>query len=413
MSTVVGTLTPSHAGPQPPRITTSDIWAQFKIDIAGKEVQTAETSSHSWLANQLGHVCLGIILGTWMSVALSRGLLLVVDWFNLPVSWALPFPWDNIAGSVLATVGVAWWEWRAYRKEVREAAGGFPLDRKLLRDNAITAASYMALGVAFALAFRYFAFGPHDRLLGVPSVIWCAACFLALAFIAVLAALPWLRQKIVWQKAALPYLFRLADAQPATTDDANTLQALIDSRPPPDYPARQIVIGGPIGSGRTEIGAGIGTEFAFRNVSVRYLSLATLLEFATRSDNPHFFDDIGPANLVYWPWTRAQVVIVDDIGPVLTGNAQSRLREFVEILRTQLDGVQTVLQQCHTVWVIGDAAGDGTIVADDDLLDRYAREINDYCARRGNARQKAVVVQLEPGDPRAIPKVPRARVRCT
>src|SRR5688572_17769267 len=183
----------------------------------------------------------------------------------------------------------------------------------------------MALGVAFALAFRYFAIGPRDRLLGVPSVIWCASCFLALAFIAVLAALPWLRQKIVWQKAALPYLFRLADAQPATTDDANTLQALIDSSPPPDYPARQIVIGGPIGSGRTEIGAGIGTEFAFRNVSVRYLSLATLLEFATRSDNPHFFDDIGPANLVYWPWTRAQVVIVDDIGPVLTGNAQSRL----------------------------------------------------------------------------------------
>jgi pantothenate kinase-related protein Tda10 len=93
-------------------------------------------------------------------------------------------------------------------------------------------------------------------------------------FAAIRLAPPWLRQKITWQKAALPYLFRLANAV-ATIDpkDAIALQSLIEGGAPPAKPPRQVVIGGPIGSGRTSMAAGIGTEFAFKNHKVRYLSL--------------------------------------------------------------------------------------------------------------------------------------------
>src|SRR5215210_1330494 len=156
MATVVTTSVRSGGGPKSPSITRADIWAQFKIDIAGKEVQSAETTSHSWLANQFGHVAVGILLGNGLSVALERGWPLVFG-------WELPIPWDTFAGYLLATFGVAAWEWRAYRKEVREAAGGFTLDRRLLRSNAITATSYMVLGVAVAVVFRYIALGPSVR----------------------------------------------------------------------------------------------------------------------------------------------------------------------------------------------------------------------------------------------------------
>ena len=408
MAFVAGTETPSGTRPQPPTITGRHIYKQFKIDIGGKEVQTSETYSHAWVANQFGHVCLGILLGFSLSATLGPGLSLAVDWFNLPASWVLSFPWDNVTGSLVAVVLTAAWEWRAYRKEAKEAVGNFPLDRKLLLRNAITATAYMVLGVAAAFVFRFFAFGPYDRLLGIPVIVWGGACFVGLVIIGVIVAVPWLRQKIVWQKAAMPYLFRLADAEPATTADAEKLQALINTSPPYD-PAQQIVIGGPIGSGRTEIGVGLGTEFAFRNVTVRYVSLATLLEFAARSKNPDYFDDMGPANIDYWGWTRAQVVIIDDIGPVLAGKPKDHFEEFVEILRTQLDKVQAVLQQCHTVWVIGDPRGDGEISAvSDNLLDQYAREIGNYCKRLEDPPQQVVVVHLEPRERR---KAPKAEVR--
>jgi hypothetical protein len=70
-----------------------------------------------------------------------------------------------------------------------------------------------------------------------------------------------------------------------------------------------------------------------------------------------------------------------------------------------------VLQQCHTIWIIGDPGGRGEIIADSALLDRYAREIGDYCNGVDNTRQKVVVVQLEPGKTGECPKVVRARIR--
>src|SRR3954452_17032318 len=138
VAAVAGT---TQSGPEPPSITNKDVWAQFKIDIAGKEVQTAETYSHSWVANQFGHVCLGIILGSALGVLLGTDFSTVFRWLGGPSSWRLAFPWDIVAGSVLAAIGVSWWEWRAYQVATMDATGHFPLGRKLLRDNAVVAAA--------------------------------------------------------------------------------------------------------------------------------------------------------------------------------------------------------------------------------------------------------------------------------
>jgi hypothetical protein len=417
----VAVVDTTRSGPEPPNITKKDIWAQFKIDIMGKEVQTAETYSHSWIANQFGHVCLGIVLASLLGVALGGGLSVVCSWLRLPSSWHLPALWDHVVGSVLVAIGVAWWEWRAYRNAVRNATGQFPTDRKLLRDNAVIAAAYMILGVAIAFVHRYFALTSGEWL-GVPNVVWGALCFLGLVIIAIRLAVPWLRQKIVWQKAGLPYLFRLADTRPTMAgDDVKDLQRLIDGNPPPQTEPCPIVIGGPIGSGRTEFSAAIGTEFAFRQATVRYLSFGTLLEFAARSQNQrNFFDDIGPANIGYWPWAKAQVVIIDDIGPLLTTQARThnhRIDQFRQVLNTQLMTIQPVLAQCHTVWVIGDPRGEGQMTTGVEPLDEFAYEIRNFCTPRGKIQAPEVVVAQLAGEgiPEAektpmaqrIPKTPR------
>jgi hypothetical protein len=323
--------------------------------------------------------------------------------FGLPYFGGLPFPWNYVVGSLLATIGVAYWEWRAYRKEIKSATTKFLLDRKLLRDNAVIAAVYVVLGVATVFLYRYFAFTDGEWL-GVPVVWWGAAFFLGLVLIGVRLAVPWLRQKITWQKAALPYVFRLAYAG---YDDHRTLQQLININPPPDRGSapRQIVIGGPIGSGRTELCAGIGTEFAFKHVKVRYLTLAALLEFAARSQR-HFADDDGPENIKYWPWSEAQVVIIDDIGPLLAERSPlgtDDVDQFRQVLN-QLAKLREVLATCHTVWAMGERPQAGQIAAE--ALDQLAREIGNFC----NSRERDVLVlQL---DPRPTPKdAPSAKIR--
>jgi len=45
-----------------PSITVWDLLDQFGKDVYGKEVQTTSPYSYTWIADQVGHVCLGILI---------------------------------------------------------------------------------------------------------------------------------------------------------------------------------------------------------------------------------------------------------------------------------------------------------------------------------------------------------------
>jgi hypothetical protein len=323
------------AGPTAPKLSVKDILAQFWADVYGKEVQTAATYSYTWLADQFGHLCIGIVVD--FAATAVAGLLMV--WLG----WAPKFEYDTgiWPGLIFTIAVVVFWEWRAYQSSVEQATGAFPLDSKLLRDNAIIAATYMALGAILGFAF-------HLPL--TPALLVSAGAVI----IAIVLAPPWLRQKIVWQKASIPYLFRLADAAPNIgSEDAKRLQSLIDAGAPPVTTPCQIIIGGPIGSGRTSMAAGIATEFAFKKTKVRYLGLDCLLEFATNTTAHVFPDDAGPATISYWPWSQAQVVIIDGIGPFVASNEPGReanVTRFMAMLQNELGTIAGVLNRCHTVW---------------------------------------------------------------
>jgi hypothetical protein len=322
-----------------PKLTASDILRQFWADVYGKEVQTAATYSYTWLADQVGHICIGIIVNF---AATAVGGLIIVQ-----LGLAPKFHYDTgiLPGLILTVAAVAYWEWRTYRSSIEEATGAFPIDSALLRDNATTAATYMALGAILGFAFHL----PLEPALLVSAAV----------AVGVIALAPrWLRQKIIWQKAAIPFLFRLADAAPNIRgEDAKTLQSLIDNGAPPVADPCQIIIGGPIGSGRTSMAAGIGTEFAFKQGKVRYLSFDCLLEFAASATDGAFPDDPGPTTISYWPWSQAQVVIIDGVGPFVASSEPRReanIERFKAMLQSELGTVAGVLKRCHTVWVVGD-----------------------------------------------------------
>jgi hypothetical protein len=253
--------------------------------------------------------------------------------------------WRLWLGLGLTVVAVSIWEFSAYRSAVKDATGAFPTDTKLLARNAAVAAAYMSLGGVLGFAFH---------LTVIPSLLISAGVVVA----AIILAPSWLRQKIIWQKASIPYLFRLADAARNIKDeDAKLLQDLIDAGAPPNTRPCQIVIGGPIGSGRTSIAAGIATEFAFKNNKVRYLGLDCLLEFAVNSTGGSFPDDAGPTTISYWPWSQAQVVVIDGVGPFVAAsepNREANFTRFETMLKGDLKNIAGVLKNCHTVWVLGD-----------------------------------------------------------
>ncbi len=171
---------PKH-GPRGPDVTAKELLTQFWLDLYGKEVQSASTYSYTWMADQMGHVCLGIVILFGLAFFASYGL----PYIGIDPSWSA------VTGFVLGAMAVSYWEYRAYRSSEAGATGLFPLDRKLLRDNAIIATAYMVMGLGIGFAFHQ-------------SAPWSALGFIVLALLAIVCAPPWLRQKIIWQKAALP-----------------------------------------------------------------------------------------------------------------------------------------------------------------------------------------------------------------
>jgi len=368
--------------PIPPSLTVRDLAKQFWRDIYGKEVQSAATYSYTWVADQTGHICLGILL--------SFGFTAIVDQILPPGTF-----WSPFLGFLLASSVVSYWEYRAYNTDVKKAVGGlFPLGEKLLRDNAIIAAVYMILGAGVGWAF-------HN------SVIWATAGFAALAVVAVVLAPPWLRQKITWQKGGMPYLARLADIKVKVPKPlADKLWQVIQAGAPPEVPPQVAVIGGPVGSGRTSIACGIGTEFAFRNISVRYLSFDDLTEFAETSDFEIGEPVPGPANIGFWPWSCAQVLIIDNLGPLLAASERvqpaGHIGDLSAWLAHRLPNIRDALSKRHTIWILGEVGAksqdelDGSAAAIGKFLGADANPLAILMNTRADAVTADEVTRSEP-----------------
>jgi hypothetical protein len=398
--------------PTAPRLELRDLVRQFQVDVVGKEVQDPSSYSYTWIADQVGHVCMGILayflavlamkgLGTDWAARHLHPLLSLLGWWRDFFTTLIPAwksYWLEAAAVVVGALAVSAYELFTFLLDALKAGGLFPLDRKLLAANAAIAAFYMILGVVVGFAMQ-FALRDHRAMTG-------AAIFLGAFVLFLVAAPPWFSQKITWQKAALPFVYRLANVN-QIEGDAKVLQELVDDvKAPPDKDPRQVVIGGPIGSGRTEMATGIGTEFAFKNKKVRYVTFSALLEFAKRPElisnpptSPHDRNDAGPDNIQYWPWIDAQVLIIDDIGPLISAQPRKadKVAEFKRLLESDLECVAPILRTCHTVWVVGtdnEQPSQGEMAPP--TLRQLAEVITAHCHGKKN---KAIVIEIASRSP--------------
>ncbi len=331
--------------PSPPDIGWEALKEQLWMDIFGKEVQSAATYSYMWIAIQVSHMCLGIIF--------YFVLYLLLDYsFGREYSGIIGF-----CSLVIICMVFCYWEWRAYSDSVNRAQPLFPLNRKGLANNAIIAAFYMCIGSFVAMSFLW----------GMTGNDWEGLVLFIFLFLCCLAPAPyWLKQKIIWQKAGFPYLFRLANISPIIDQDtAEVLQKqFIEQALPPQSEPLMVIVHGPILAERTKLAVGIGCEMAFKASKVRYMTFDKLIELIGINKNSP-----GPRNINYWDWRNSQVLIIDDISPFFDPMTGKNLELFTDIINSSQQGVNQLasvhvnsssdricngLGDRHTVWVLGD-----------------------------------------------------------
>ena len=341
--------------PSAPDISVADVARQFKLDIYDKEVQSAATYSYLWIADQVGHMGLAVVLqffGHDIHQFLSH-------WIDL--SWISA----NLFGLLLVFIATAYWEYSSYNHMLKQTTGLFPVNKRGLAANAIAATGYMWGGAVIGYGF-HLETGPSIEVM------------LLVLFVALFPAVPWIRQKMIWQKAELPFLHRLANVRKTITSEAAAeVQMVVERSLPPDGEPRQVIIFGSIGTGRTSLAAGIGTEFAFRKRKVRYLTFDKFLELSSSTEN---FP--GPKNINYWPWCDAQVLVVDDVSSALLPMQNAHMpieifeRALIKHIKSNWDG----LTNRDSVWVVGDVEDQALWI---DLIERVCE-----------SSQPAVIVEL-------------------
>jgi hypothetical protein len=284
-----------------------------------KDVQDAATATHSWMAGQVGHAALGA----------APTLLLCWHWATGPTGYLASF--GIVFGFFLLK---ELWD---YKSATARQGAIFKFKADEVGWNVLTALFYISLGavwVVFLLITDW----------------WRVAVFLALCVIALRIAFWWLRRKLAFQQAGLPYQFRLAsfktrlDAdEKFSADKADKVCRLANVRGKPtpllkflfcrDLPHeeqvqhRHLIIFGQLGSGKTPLAVGIGTESAFSLHFARYLSAVQLLQWL--DEHPH--PDLDKMTMEFeggrslWPLQGCDLVIIDDvIEPAPSLNAQQR-----------------------------------------------------------------------------------------
>ena len=318
-----------------------DIAAQSFRDFVGKDVQQTTTYSYVWSADQAGHFMLGFaptFLIHWIALVLQT-MCGVGSWF----AGEYGLLWSALLVMSVWTLLELYDLFDSVRK-IRRSTGYFTPNTLNLIWNVITALFYFLTGAAVAGASQ---FGPE----------WALAAVAVLFAVQLPVAIWWLRIKILFQQAGLPYLYRLpnfdgvfdvakgADGKydPVATKSATDFIVGLTAPPPnlatttaTDAMRRQhLILTGPLNSGKSSLAVGLATEFAFAGGIGRFTDMSDLVQYLAsriaakanatappdpavklpsaqaRGVNPieHVFDD----GRILWRWPSVDLLVIDDV----------------------------------------------------------------------------------------------------
>ena len=327
------------------------IWRVARHDLFGtKDVQDSPTLSYVWLADQFGHFAIGFA-GTLAGGGLIAG------------NFGYPLVRSAISVGLALAAWFVWKEWRDFRAERSHAWPAssprpvpFAFNSGEILHNCLCACFYTFCGIVIAVlgAWRWWA--------GL-------AMFVVLLIVAGRVASWWLQRKVAFQQADLPYLYRLANFPEKFSDarDEEVIQELVCD---PSPATRHVLISGPLGSGKTCLAVGIGTEYAFRLGIARFTSVIKLSQTGVaiagnqglqprrgRSFNAApstTADTTFQDGRELWPFDRAELLIVDDLDGGITGPGPIGPAVMLRALQAAPGGAFFArMADRRTVWVAG------------------------------------------------------------
>ena len=364
-------------------------------DLFGKDVQDTVTFSYEWVADQFGHFALGFEITlalSWVATLFGYQGGELGFWISLAV--------------VLAFAVKEGDDFRRQWIKARDAKSMFKFNGLEIFYNTFTSVFYIALGAVVT------GFGLLNPKYGLFAIL--IAGVLAFSF-----GYAWLRKKLTFQQAGMPYLYRLAnfpgligkqDAQcivnlskPEVRDAKGKI---VESSKPATSDAKttdykHLIIAGPLDSGKSCLAVGIGSEFAIRMGIGRYTTLVKLLEAVLKKgewDKPEFDD-----GRILWPWQTSELLIVDDVD-VLSDHISNTPTDIASergIAQCRVDALKSrippelrlALKNRRTVWVVGDI--------DDGELKRWKAMIADLIdvplVQVGTLRLNQKIKELDPG----------------
>jgi hypothetical protein len=333
------------------------VWQQVKWDLfETKDVQDAITASYVWLEDEAGHIELGFV-------------------FTILMCWVASLILGAVSVAFVAVAAVpllffAYKELRDRKLSKARWGGVFKFDSQDLEWNVETAVFAFAVGAFFAFTPFLWKWGPLIVLPVSLAVILPTAYW-------------WLKRKLAFQQAGLPYLFRLANFDRTLESSSvklvsklanyrNTRHSLkqvllgADHQRFPEPAFRHILITGDLGAGKTMLCTGIAAEFALSLKKCRYLTAMKLVEFVVaKHDGPPTANDVEFDDGLYlWHHSACDMVVVDDvdIGLNVTGKDLGRRRTHL-VSPKQLRDALTMggqekplawLGERRSVWVVGD-----------------------------------------------------------
>lgn len=302
-----------------------DVWRQVRYDLfETKDVQDTPTYSYAWIADQGGHFSLGFlptylfvwvvaVAGPWLGFEATRetNIWIAVGVFCI---WVV---------KELNDLRLAW-------RNARRSQSDFKFN-------------FYELLLNIGTAWLFFAMGSAVAALSFWKLEWALLSLVLVALITVRVSYWWLRRKITFQQANLPYLYRLATFPNNIPKDPKVGMGLDEARafilkmiepggpvPGPECSGHLILSGVP-DAGKSTLAVAVGTEFVFKLGLCRYLSMVKLLQFASDRETGAAAANKGGAadprvvrpadeefddGRVLWRWDKVELLIVDDVDDI-------------------------------------------------------------------------------------------------
>ncbi len=305
------------------KIVLKQLLNQLKTDLTGKDTLSGYTFTYSWMANQLGHFCMGFVLVFFLVWGVDTFAQQAPSWYYLATYLVASLVWVlmELRKTIIAI-------------NVQRSYGSFEPDTSFIWKDVI-------VDIAF------FIYGTTIAYLGYMYNIWGIVAFVGLLIIYIFPAYHWLMRKMYYQQACFPKYMRLSEI---TKTFDSTVKTQIEDFSKNKGAIKVILIFGGMQAGKTALANAIAIEHAVKCNVTRY---STFLKFADLLMCRETYNR-QKSNQI-WPWHFSDILVVDDINSSSNHFELIKPQDVNDVLYTGAlkDENMNFLKNMKSIWVCG------------------------------------------------------------